>query len=255
MRAAPSQQGVHIRLPGMRPIHEIAARHPHGHRMRYVAGCRCEDCRAANSAREREYDLRRKAGESNPIVSADLARAHILALAEAGVGLASVVAATDISRAILCKIKAGSRKGVRRANEAKILTVPLDFLADGALVDAGPTWRLIGEMVAAGITKLRIGKELHGAKARGLQLSKNLVTVRNAERVKRLHAELMESDALVDGARTAKLIADMLEDQLGNRRRVAESIGCTQADLQGKFKRVRKAFALAVEDAHRRMSE
>ena len=93
MRAAPSQQGVHIRLPGMRPIHEIAARHPHGHRMRYVAGCRCEDCRAANSAREREYDLRRKAGESNPIVSADLARAHILALAEAGVGLASVVAA------------------------------------------------------------------------------------------------------------------------------------------------------------------
>ena len=121
--------------------------------------------------------------------------------------------------------------------------------------NAGPTWRLIGEMVAAGITKLRIGKELHGAKARGLQLSKNLVTVRNAERVKRLHAELMESDALVDGARTAKLIADMLEDQLGNRRRVAESIGCTQADLQGKFKRVRKAFALAVEDAHRRMSE
>ena len=47
----------------------------------------------------------------------------------------------------------------------------------------------------------------------------------------------------------AKLIADMLEDQLGNRRRVAESIGCTQADLQGKFKRVRKAFALAARDA------
>ena len=135
MRAAPSQHGVHIRLPGMRPIHEIAARHPHGHRMRYVAGCRCDDCRAANSAREREYEIRRKAGESNPIVPADRARAHILALADAGVGMASVVAATDISRAILCKIKDGSRKGVRRTNEAKILAVPLDYLADGALVE------------------------------------------------------------------------------------------------------------------------
>ena len=52
-RQRAQQRGVRVRLRE----HSTAA---HGTLTRYVARCRCEQCRAANSAYQRQYALRRK---------------------------------------------------------------------------------------------------------------------------------------------------------------------------------------------------
>lgn len=257
MMMPPTQQAAHQRLPNMRPLSELASRRPHGDRLRYLAGCRCDACRKANSSREREYAQLRKAGEGNPIVPADAARAHILALAAAGVGIASVAEATGISRAILCGIKDGSRPNLRRTNEQKILSVPLDYLADGALVDARPIWQLIRKtMRDGGFTQRRIGQAIHGPHAHSLQIGKKQVTVRNANRVRKAcEALLAGGECLVSAARTKRLIASMLHDTLNDRRSVAREIGCTEAELEVTRDRVPRAFADAVERAHKAINE
>lgn len=257
MMLPPTQETAHQRLPNMRPVGELASRRPHGDRLRYIAGCRCDACRKANSAREREYAQRRKAGEGNPIVPADAARGHILALAAAGVGMASVVEATGISRAILCKVKDGSRRGLRRANEQKILAVPFDYLADGALVDARPIWQLIRKtMRDGGFTQRRIGREVHGPHVRSLQISKKQITVRNANRVRKACEALMASgECLVSAARTKRLIASMLHDTLNDRRSVAREIGCAEAELTVSRDRIPRGFAEAVEHAYKTINE
>lgn len=70
-------------LNGLRPVAELAADRPHGDRLRYMAGCRCKECRAANTAYETQRALARKAGDWNGVVSAARARSHIAVLSAA----------------------------------------------------------------------------------------------------------------------------------------------------------------------------
>jgi len=205
----PTQATAHQRLPNMRSVVELASRRPHGDRLRYMAGCRCDACRAANAAYERMRIAERRAGNGNPLVPADKAQAHLLALSAAGVGRASVHEATDISLSILQMIRRGSRTQIRRSTERKILAVPFDYLADGALVDARPIWHLIRQtMRDGGFTQRRIGQALHGPHASSLQIGKKQITVRNAERARKACEALLASgECLVGAARTKQLIA------------------------------------------------
>lgn len=257
MMLPPTQQTAHQRLPNMRPVGELASRRPHGDRLRYMAGCRCDSCRAANAAYERMRTAERKAGNGNPLVPADKAQAHLLALAAAGVGRASVREATDINLSILQMIRRGVRTQIRRSTELKILAVPLDYLANGALVDARPIWRLIRKtMRDGGFTQRRIGQAIHGPHAHSLQIGKKQVTVRNANRVRKAcEALLAGGECLVSAARTKRLIASMLHDTLNDRRSVAREIGCTEAELEVTRDRVPRAFADAVERAHKAINE
>ena len=194
-----------------RPMAEIVAIRPHGDRLRYIAGCRCDLCRKANTAYERERQQARKAGDWNGIVPADKAREHLLALSLDGVGRRAVSDVTNLSSHIIFEIRSGKRTQIRGRTERLILAVTTEMAAENSLVPAGPTWELIGELLKAGFTKTRIAQELNGANA--LQLSKTMVALRNASAISKIHKRLMTSDqALTASAPTVKQIATLREE-------------------------------------------
>lgn len=257
---------------GLKPITELARQRPHGDRLRYMAGCRCPACRGANTAYERMRARARKAGQGNPLVPADEARAHLNALSAAGVGRNTVAQVTDISTAIVQMIAAGTRERIRAATARKILAVTPDCRADGAHIDAGPTWALIGALLKAGDTKLSIARGI-GQKGSGLQLSRELVTVRNAEKVRRHHDRRMaeiaaEAAAKREAAQAAAERAapvpagstrqhlDWLREELGHPKRIARAVGCTEDALRAvldhpRINTVPCVFADQVEAAYR----
>lgn len=144
---------------GLKPAAELAANRPHGERLRYVGGCRCEACRKANSAYENARQKARRAGEWNGIVPADKARAHIKALSRQGVGRKAVAAASDVGETAITEIRA------RR------------------------TWMLIDELVEEGYTYADLAQRM-GYKTPRLQFGRERVTVRTAARVEHLHRKL-----------------------------------------------------------------
>lgn len=275
MTPATEPQRHNLAARGLKPVATLARQRPHGDRLRYLAGCRCPACRGANTAYERMRSRARKAGMGNPIVPADEARAHLKALAAIGVGRNTVALATDISSAILHMIARGTREKIRKATERKILAVTSGCLADGARIDAAPTWALIRELIDAGDTKLSIALAI-GQKGSGLQLSRKQVTVRNAEKVRRHHARRMAEIAAGrerDKAETQRIAPvpagptrqrlDWLREELGHPKRVARAIGCTEDELRHECAApafsakhnptVPRAFADLVEAAYRRL--
>lgn len=238
---------------GLRPAAQLAARRPHGDRVRYLAGCRCAECRAANTSYARQRERAIRAGDWNGLVSADRARAHMLALASQGIGRRAVQAATDVADSILSKIRAGTRTQIRASTERAILAVTPEMASDHALVDARPTWVLIDTLVRAGYTKARLAREL-GQSGPGLQLGRSRVTVRNAHLVERLHARLIDSDeALVDAAPTWRLI-NALRTEWYSDKRIARELGMKDDVLRLGRRRVTRALARQVLELHRRLT-
>lgn len=174
---------------GLRPHTELGAQRPHGERMRYMAGCRCDACRAANSRYESERIRARKSGDWNGIVPATAARAHILRLRRCNVGRRAIVAATDIAESIVHEIATGKRRRIRARTERLILAVNPAARSDRALVSAGRTWQRIRELLDEEYTEAFLAKRLGYATAR-LQFGRERVTARTAHRVDRLHREL-----------------------------------------------------------------
>lgn len=164
----------------------------HGVRARYVAGCRCAECRAATARYERERKLRPR----NPLVPASAARVHLAQLSAQGVGRRAVAAATDIPESTLGYVNNGTRPHLRLVTEQKILAVSVDAISDGALVDASETWRLLRALIKEGHTKRSIARAM-GSEARApkLQVRNSKVTAAMALRVKRLYAQLQAEDS------------------------------------------------------------
>jgi hypothetical protein len=170
---------------GLRPVAELAADRPHGHRLRYLAGCRCFHCRRANSDYERGRAAARAAGDWNGIVDAAPARRHILALSRRGVGRRMVAAASDVGLSVIADIRTGRKMRIRARTERRILAVTPACRGDAALVPAKRTWERIAWLLDEGFTKSRIALEL-GRKTRALQLNREWVTARNAAAVEAL---------------------------------------------------------------------
>lgn len=179
---------------GMKPIAELGARREHGDRLRYMAGCRCFQCRRANSAYEAARKVARAAGEGNGIVPAAKARAHMAHLSALGVGRRSVAAASDVADSVLTEIIAGRKQNIRAATERAILAVTVDAMGDRALVPAKATWKLLNELIKDGFTKGELALRL-GYKTPALQLKKDFVTARNKHLVERLHRALQFTNA------------------------------------------------------------
>lgn len=160
-----------------------------GTRSAYSAGCRCDRCRAANTA----YQAQRVARAANPTladaasaaVDAAPVREHLEQLAAAGVGLRAVSAASGVSRSRLARLRSGEGRKVLPATRDAILAVVPAHAADRAIVDAAPTWRRVEELLAAGWTKSQITAAL-GHRGRGLQLGRERVTKANADRIEEL---------------------------------------------------------------------
>jgi hypothetical protein len=174
---------------GLRPVSELAAARPHGHRLRYMAGCKCFKCRRSNSDYERQRQAARLAGDWNGIVDASRARRHLRYLSRAGVGQWSVCFATDIARSMIHEIKNGDRRRIRARTERKILAVSPSLRADGSLVPAVVAWHLIAKLLEEGFSKAGLAKLL-GYRSSALQFNKKRITARNERRVIALHRRL-----------------------------------------------------------------
>jgi len=201
MEAAMTAVSLAMAQRGLKPVSILAAGRPHGDRLRYVAGCRCAECRAANAAYERGRQAERAAGNWNGVVSAERARHYLKQLSAQGVGRRAVAEASDVSHSILTEVRTGRRTQIRALTERRILAVTVGMALDHALIPAGPTWRLIGELTAAGFSQVFLAQRL-GYK-RALQFDRKEVTVRNAARVRRLHRELIDSDEALVSSKAA----------------------------------------------------
>ena len=120
-------------------LKEYSGRAEHGTRGRYMAGCKCMLCRAANSRYSCFRAAEQRAGRGNGLVSAARARRHLSKLSAAGVGRRAVSDVTGLSHTRVVLIRTGQQKKIRRLTEQKILAVTIEAAADGAYIPAAET--------------------------------------------------------------------------------------------------------------------
>ena len=167
----------------------------HGTMAKYIAEmCRCEPCTVANRIYSRErarHEARVRYGIEAPrpaYIDATEARKHLLWLSSVGVGKRRVSELTGIASTTVWKIRTGRLTKCRRSTADKILAVGKSKAADGAKVDAEPTWRRIDELLKHGWTKTAIAVAIGSqAKRPALQLSRDEVSAKHARAIEELH--------------------------------------------------------------------
>jgi hypothetical protein len=204
MRTQELTQSNSLASRGLKSVALLAQSRSHGDRLRYLSGCRCDDCRRANTSYEKARSAARKAGDWNGIVPAKNARTHLIKLSRQGVGRRAVQAVTDIADSVLFDIRAGKKKNIRARTERLILAVTKEQAADHAFVSAIPTWKLLNKLLENGYTKTQLAQAL-GGKSRALQVGKDQVTVLMAYKVRRLF-EKLEKSRFADAAKRSPVI-------------------------------------------------
>ena len=169
------------------------AEEPHGTRHRYLSGCRCVPCRAANSRYSTERAAAQRAGDWRGLIPATLVLDHIKTLSKSGVGYKAIAAAAGLARSTMQKIIGGKQHKIRKHHADRILAVNRSAIADCALVPAGRTWTLLSELLAAGYTKTFLAKQLGSrAKRPSLQIETYRITALTASKVERLYRGIRE---------------------------------------------------------------
>lgn len=206
---APSRHGVTPAMAarGLRSAADLAANKPCGTRVRYYAGCRCRACKAANSSYERERQAARARGEGNGLVCAAAARAHLAWLSTQGVGRRQAADAAKVAASTVFKVIDGERLKIRAQSARRILAVTPAAAADGALIDGGPTWVLLDELIADNYSRARLATEIAGRPLVALQIARDKVTVRTAEIIRRAYDRLRLADAAASKQAFAQLSA------------------------------------------------
>jgi hypothetical protein len=177
-------------LPFLKPIEVLAARKPHGTRLRYVAGCKCVPCRAANSRYETRRAELRRCGLANGIVDAGRTRDALLAFRERGIGYKRVARNAGVSFTVLACVLNGRRRNVRAMTEKRVLELgDRGGHADHAVVSARRTWSQIDRLLEEGFTKTALARRLGVGKA--IQFRRDRVLASTARKVERLYRELM----------------------------------------------------------------
>lgn len=173
-------------------ISALAADKPHGTRLRYMAGCRCMLCRAANSRYETERAAARKAGDWNGLVAAKKARKHIQWLGVRGLGRRSIADSADVGRTVIQEIRSGKKTQIRARTERRILAVNADAVSGGCLVDGTKAWRQIKWLIEEGFTKTEIARRLGSrAKTPALQINPDEIRARSAMKIDRIYSLAM----------------------------------------------------------------
>ena len=169
------------------------AEEPHGTRRRYLGGCRCVPCRAANSRYSSERAAAQRAGDWRGFVPATLVLGHIRKLRKAGIGYRAIAAAAGLAKSTIAMILTGEREQIRKHHADRILAVDRTAVADCALVPAGRTWTLLNELLEAGYTKTFLAKQLGSrAKRPSLQIGTHGITALTASKVERLYRRIRE---------------------------------------------------------------
>ena len=167
----------------------VVAEFAHGRRARYVAGCRCALCTAANRNYARHRLEAQREGDWNGLVPAQKAREHMVRLSKLGVGRRAVAAATDIADSVLARIRTGRKSRIRARTERRILAVTPAMTSDRALIAPGRTFTLIESLCAEGFSKAELARRL-GYAGPALQFNPRRMTARNVARVEALHRRL-----------------------------------------------------------------
>lgn len=156
------------------------ARHEHGDNVMYVIHkCRCDVCRTAKTARERE-NRRAKLYGRGYLTDAEPARRHLRWLMAEGMGWKRVAKSAGVSPSTVYPLLYGRggddprppRKQISKALEAKLLAVTPDMAA-GSIVDNLGSVRRLQALAAAGWSQHRLagmlgmfpgnfGKIIHG---------------------------------------------------------------------------------------------
>ena len=139
---------------------------PHG-RAKYVAErCRCEVCRTASAAYERNRQRQRAYGRV-AYVDAEPARQHLRALGEAGIGWRRAADLAGLSHSVVNNLlfgrpNRGPAKRVRAATAEKVLAVVAgeEAMADKAVVDVVGARRRLRALVAVGWTQQQLAEQL-----------------------------------------------------------------------------------------------
>lgn len=168
---------------------ETCAGKPHGTRPRYISGCKCIPCRAANSRYQTQRAVAIKRGEWNGIVDARPARLPLKLLSRQGIGRDSVAAACDIRATTIDLIRKGLKRRVRARTLDRILAVDEAARAGGSLVSAQATKLLIDELVDDGYSRKQLA-EWMGYETPALQFPSPMITAQRAADFQRLYTRI-----------------------------------------------------------------
>lgn len=187
----------------MTSLEVLRERHPHGTRVRYMTGCKCMLCRAANSRYETERAAARKNGDWNGIVSAEPARLHLKKLQAAGIGRRLIAEIIGCNDARILEIRNGRKQFIRSRTLRAILSVTEEARGDKTLVEAAPVWARINLLLRHGFTKAEIARRI-GLRSPAIQFRSHVVTARNAMRIEKLCRTVFAGDPEVQ-AKTMRL--------------------------------------------------
>lgn len=157
-----------------------------GSRGKYMAGCRCVKCRAANSAYQVERKRKRREGHGNPIVDASPAREHMRRLSKRGIGYKTVAEYSGIGKSTLFQVMRSERLQIRKNTLDAILAVDTTCFSAGTVLPANETWKRIKWMKSEGFTEADIAKRM-GRRKPYLTINAKRVTGRTAIRIERIY--------------------------------------------------------------------
>lgn len=122
-------------------------------------GCRCAECRAANSTYAKRRRRQVGYGRWAPLVDAEPSRRHIEMLKASGVGTRRLEETTGVSRSALRKISLGTTKRVTRETAAAILATP-PRPAPGSTISGMGAARRLQALAAAGWSCSELARRL-----------------------------------------------------------------------------------------------
>jgi hypothetical protein len=174
---------------------ELGKRKPHGHKLRYLAGCRCWRCRRGNGLYQRKLAENARRFGPNDLVPVDRVRAFLLEMQKQGIGYKTIAKQVGIGKTglgVLIWPGKETKNFIRRRTEAKVLAyVPtLDSLPKSNCIPAAETMGQIHQLERWGYSRRLITRAALGNSSDGLQiraargLGKFVVMVRTAIRIR-----------------------------------------------------------------------
>lgn len=108
-------------------IQQLATGKPHGHKMRYVAGCRCWRCKRGNREYENKIRENRRLHGPNDLVPVDRTRTFLQKMQAVGIGYMTIARHVGVGKTALGEILWAGKTThiqIRRRTETKGPGVP-----------------------------------------------------------------------------------------------------------------------------------
>lgn len=168
----------------------------HGQRSTYVKGCRCADCRAANSRYAKLAKYRQDTGRT-VMVDAEPIKQHLHKLRAAGVGKRTIASQAGVSQTVVDRLLGLNSdrpaERIRPETASRLLGVSTTQLANGAYIDAIGTTRRLQALVAIGHSQTSLAERVGWTLANLNVLvlgRRDSVTVATAQLIAQLYDEL-----------------------------------------------------------------